>query len=201
MAIEFAPLVAEYGYPAALVGALFEGETILVLAGLFAHRGVLDFPLLVALGAIGGMLGDIAYFTLGRRYGATLQMRFPKYEPVALRVQALIQRFPALAIFGIRFLYGLRTVGPAVIGASGVRWRRFLPLNALGALVWSACWVGAGYVLGETARRLLGHVVHVEREFFIAALIGALVVTIALRFRRHRMRSKRPRSRVPRAQP
>jgi membrane protein DedA with SNARE-associated domain len=199
MAIEFAPLVAEYGYPAALVGALFEGETILVLAGLFAHRGVLDFPLLVALGAIGGMLGDVVYFAVGRRYGATSLQRFPRYAPAAKRVQALIQRFPALAIFGIRFLYGLRTVGPAVIGASGVTWGRFLLLNAVGALAWSACWVGAGYMLGETAKRLLGHVVHVEREFFFAALIGALIVTIALRFRRHRMRTPRSRRTNPRA--
>jgi membrane protein DedA with SNARE-associated domain len=49
MAIDFAPLVANYGYPAALVGAVFEGETVLVLAGLFAHRGVLHLPLLIAL--------------------------------------------------------------------------------------------------------------------------------------------------------
>lgn len=199
MAIELAPLVAEYGYPAALVGALFEGETILVLAGLFAHRGVLDFPLLVALGAIGGMLGDIAYFTLGRRYGATLLKRFPKYEPVAQRVQAMIKRHPALAIFGIRFLYGLRTVGPAVIGASGVTWRRFLLLNAFGALVWSLCWVGVGYMLGEAAQRLLGRVVHIEREFFLAALVLALIVTIVLRLRRHRLRGRRPRNVAPRA--
>ena len=71
-------------------------------------------------------------------------------------MHALVERFPELAVFGIRFLYGLRTVGPAVIGASAVSWPRFLLLNALGAVVWSACWVGAGYMLGEAAQRLLG---------------------------------------------
>src|SRR5450755_4456770 len=146
MAIEFAPLVAQFGYPAALVGAVFEGETVLVLAGLFAHRGVLDLPLVIALGAIGGASGDIAYFTIGRRYGAALLERYPKFAPAADRVQTLIERFPHLAVFGIRFLYGLRTVGPAVIGTTEITWRRFLLLNALGALAWSTCWVGAGYV-------------------------------------------------------
>ena len=191
MAIDFAPLVAEYGYPAAFVGAVFEGETVLVLAGLFAHRGVLHLPLLIALGALGGAVGDIAYFTIGRRYGPTLLERFPKFAPAAERVHALIERFPELAIFGIRFLYGLRTVGPAVIGASAVSWPRFLLLNALGALVWSACWIGAGYVLGEAAHRLLGHVMHIGREFFIASAVVALVVTIVLRLRRRRIRSTR----------
>jgi membrane protein DedA with SNARE-associated domain len=107
-------------------------------------------------------------------------------------VNALIRRHPGLSIFGIRFLYGLRTVGPAVIGSSGVPWPRFLLLNALGALVWSACWVGAGYVLGEAAQRLLGRVMHVEREFVIGALLLAVVATIALRLRRRRIRSPKP---------
>ena len=191
MAFDFAPLVATYGYPAALVGAVFEGETVLVLAGLFAHRGVLDLPLVITLGAIGGAAGDVVYFTLGRRYGATLLERYPKYAPVADRVKSLIARFPDLAVFGIRFLYGLRTVGPGVIGASRITWRRFLLLNALGALVWSTCWVGAGYVLGGAAQRLLGKVMHVERELLIAAVVVAVVVSIVLRLRRRRIRSRK----------
>jgi membrane protein DedA with SNARE-associated domain len=191
LAIEFAPLVSEYGYPAALIGALFEGETVLVLAGLFAHRGVLHLPLLIVLGAIGGALGDIAYFTLGRRYGAALLERYPKFAPAAERVHALIEHHPELAVFGIRFLYGLRTVGPAVIGASAIGWPRFLMLNALGALVWSACWVGVGYALGEAAQRVLGNVMRIEREGFVVALLIALVVTVALRLRRRRIRSPR----------
>ncbi len=194
MTFEFAPLVATYGYPAALVGALFEGETVLVIAGLFAHRGILAFPLLVALGAIGGALGDIAYFTLGRKYGAALLERYPKFGPAAKKAEALIARHPELAVFGIRFLYGLRTVGPAVIGASAIRWPRFLLLNALGALTWSTCWVGTGYVLGEAAQRMLGRVMHIEREFFIGAIVVAVVTSIFLRLRRRRSHRRSPTS-------
>ena len=92
-------------------------------------------------------------------------------------MHALIERFPNFAVIGIRFLYGLRTVGPAVIGTSALGWPRFLLLNALGALAWSACWVGAGYVLGEAAQRLLGNLVRVERDLFIAAAVIALIAT------------------------
>ena len=193
MAIELAPWVAAYGYPAALVGALFEGETVLVLAGLFAHRGVLNLPLLVVLGALGGSTGDIAYFALGRRFGATLLERHPRFEPAAARVHALIERFPNLAVIGIRFLYGLRTVGPAIIGASAIAWPRFLLLNAFGALAWSACWVGAGYVLGEAAQRLLGNVMRIERDLFLAAAAMAVITTIVLRMRRRARTPKQPR--------
>jgi membrane protein DedA with SNARE-associated domain len=192
MDIDLTPWIAAYGYPLTLAGAIFEGETVLVVAGLFAHRGVLDLWGLIALGAIGGFTGDVAYFALGRRYGKALLARFPKYARAADRVQTLIQRHPELSIFGIRFLYGLRIVGPAVVGSSAVSWTRFLTLNSLGALVWSACWVGAGYVLGEAAQRLLGHVVHVEREFVIVMLALAVIATIVLRLRRRRIHSSGP---------
>jgi len=144
------------------------------------------------LGAIGGSVGDIAYFTLGRRFGAMLLERYPRFEPAAARVHALIERFPNLAVIGIRFLYGLRTVGPAVIGTSAIGWPRFLLLNAFGALAWSACWVGAGYALGEAAQRLLGSVMRVERDLFIVAAVLALIATIILRLRR-RTRMPKPR--------
>ena len=40
-------------------------------------------------------------------------------------------------ILGFRFVYGLRTVTPFVLGAAGTRPGRFLALNALGAAAWS----------------------------------------------------------------
>ena len=89
MDIDLTPWIAAYGYPVTLAGAIFEGETVLVVAGLFAHRGVLDLWGLIALGAIGGVTGDVAYFALGRRYGKALLARFPKYARAADRVQAI----------------------------------------------------------------------------------------------------------------
>ena len=151
-----------------------------------AHRGYLSLPLLVGLGALGGAIGDLVYFALGRHYGGALLERFPKYAPAASKVHDLIARHPDALVIGVRFLYGLRTVGPAVIGTSAMSWRRFVLLNALGALIWSACWVGAGYVLGEAAQRLLGNLAHIEREFFLTAIIVAVIGSVGLHlWRRH----------------
>jgi hypothetical protein len=56
MQVDLPALVAAYGYPVTFIGTLFEGETILTLAGLAAHRGHLAWLPLWLLAALGGTL-------------------------------------------------------------------------------------------------------------------------------------------------
>ena len=70
--MDFAKLVADHGYLVTFLGALIEGETVLTLAGLAAHRGYLHLPVLIALASLGSCLGDQIYFLIGRRYGKRL---------------------------------------------------------------------------------------------------------------------------------
>jgi membrane protein DedA with SNARE-associated domain len=149
MTIEYVPLIEKYGYLATFVGTLAEGESLLILSGLCAHRGYMSLPAIIAIGAVGGALGDVGFFLLGRLYGAKLLIRYPRYAPAADRVRSMIERFPVATILGVRFMYGLRTVGPAVIGTTRVSLPRFVALNLVGAVAWSICWAGAGYLVGK----------------------------------------------------
>jgi len=179
MAFEYAPLIERYGYLATFAGTLAEGETLLILSGLAAHRGYLSLPLVVLVGAVGGALGDMAFFLVGRHYGATLLARFPRFAPAAEKVRGMIERYPSATILVVRFMYGLRTAGPAIIGTTRISFAHFALLNAVGAIGWSACWVGAGYLLGQAAERLLGDLARIERELFGAVILVTLVGALA----------------------
>ena len=98
----------------------------------------------------------------------------------------MIERHPAATILGVRFMYGLRTAGPAIIGTTRVTLLEFVSLNAVGALLWSGCWAGAGYVLGHAAERLLGDFARVEREVLGGALLLAVLAAVAMRVWRAR---------------
>jgi membrane protein DedA with SNARE-associated domain len=176
--IDLGALVATYGYAATFVGTLLEGETIMTLAGVAVHRGHLAWLPLWFAAALGGWLGDIICFALGRRYGAGLVARCPSFAPAIARVQRLILASPALAVIAVRFIYGVRIAGPLVIGASPLPWPRFLLLNAFGALLWSACWLGVGYFVGAAAQHLLGNLAKFERELFIGVLIAAVAIAV-----------------------
>ncbi|MBK9117026.1 MAG: DedA family protein [Betaproteobacteria bacterium] len=186
MAFEYAHLIEQYGYAATFAGTLVEGESLLILSGLAAHRGYLSLPLVIGVGALGGALGDLCFFLLGRHYGGDLLTRFPRFAPAADRVRGMIERHPAATIVAVRFTYGLRAAGPAIIGTTRVAFAQFAALNALGAAIWSACWAVAGYLLGRAAERVLGDLAHVERELFGAALVLVVAGVVALRVWRRR---------------
>lgn len=186
MSISLSHLISTHGYWLAFAGALLEGETVLALAGLAAHRGYLALPLLIGIGAVGGFLGDQIGFFVGRRLGVRVLERFPRLEPAATRARGLVERHPGFSVVAVRFLYGLRIAGPVVIGTSRIPWATFALLNAIGAAVWSACWVGVGFAAGTAVEAALGELKHVEHVLFAAALGVAVVATVWLRLLRRR---------------
>jgi membrane protein DedA with SNARE-associated domain len=188
VALEYASIIEKYGYVATFAGTVIEGESLLILSGLAAHRGYLSFPLVVLVGAVGGALGDMAFFLFGRHYGSGLLARFPRFAPAADRVPAVIERHPAATILAVRFMYGLRTAGPAIIGTTRVPFMKFALLNAAGAIGWSACWAGAGYVLGKAAEHILGDLARIERELFGAAIVAIVFGVVAFHVWRGRER-------------
>jgi len=69
--------VQSYGYGALFLGTLLEGETVLILAGLMAHMGLMKLPPVILVALLGSFLEDQFYFFLGRRQGAALLDRHP----------------------------------------------------------------------------------------------------------------------------
>jgi membrane protein DedA with SNARE-associated domain len=178
-------LLSQYGYFALFAGCLLEGETLLLLAGLAAHGGYLSLPIVIGVAFVGGTLGDQVGFFIGRRYGDSLLERWPSLNTPAARVRRLIDRHSALLIVGVRFMYGLRLVGPVVIGMSDVPVWRFVVFNLIGAAIWAVAVSSAGYFFGHAIEWLIVDLERLEK----AALVCAVVVVAALLILRQR-RSK-----------
>jgi membrane protein DedA with SNARE-associated domain len=179
--------VAEYGYGAVFLGSILEGETIAALGGVAAHRGYLNLFGVMAVAFAGSWLGDQFYFFLGRRHGNAVLARFPSLQPQALKARHLIEQYRAPLIVAIRFLYGLRTVGPMVIGMTAVPALRFMLLNALGAILWAVVVTAAGYAFSNVVELLLPEIGRSEEYLFLAVLAaGMLFVLLRLLRRRGR---------------
>jgi membrane protein DedA with SNARE-associated domain len=130
-----------------LVGALFEGESVLLSAALVAHQGHLSLPLIILAGWCGGVLGDQFFFFLGYFRGRSIVQRRKKWAEGIDYAAGIVGKHGLLVIVGFRFLYGLRMVIPFALGCLGISKKCFLILNALGALVWATSFTLCGYFL------------------------------------------------------
>lgn len=176
--IDFNYLLATYGYLAIFIGCLLEGETILILGGMAAHQHVLKLLPVIGYASLAGMLGDQLLFWLGRYFGARLLPRLHKQQAAIDRVTQLIGQYPTVSIFSVRFLYGMRLIGPMVIGASKVSPLKFLCINAVGAAVWATLFASGGYWAGEFLEGVLGDLK--PYRLLIALGVVALMVVVAV---------------------
>lgn len=184
-------LLANYGYWAVFIGCLLEGETILILGGLAAHQHVLQWPQVMVWATLGGMIGDQILFWTGRYFGPRLMPRLHRQQATIDRVSGLIERYPTASIFSVRFLYGMRLIGPLVIGASRLSPVRFSIINLLGAAVWAVLFVTAGYWAGEFLEDVLGNLKPYRLPIFIGVVVLAAAIATYRHFRAKAKRAKR----------
>lgn len=147
------------------VTLIYPGEWGLMLCGAIAGAGSADLVPLLLIGWLVSAAGDSLTFLLGRRLGRRFLLRTGRglglTEERLGNVDRWFDRYgPLAACFG-RLLPLARPFGPFLAGASKLEYRRFLPWNVLGCLLFSFVFVGLGYVfynsydqVAETVGRL-----------------------------------------------
>jgi membrane protein DedA with SNARE-associated domain len=186
VSIDLPGLIDSYGYIAVAIGSFLEGETVLALAGLAAYRGYMDFWKVTLVAMACGFLGDQFYFFLGRKHGAGILARFPNVEERAHKFDALLARWHAPLIVGIRFMYGFRVLGPVMLGMGRVPAWKFVLYNFIGAAIWAPLIAGVGYFFGSALESMLHDIKRVEIWVFagLACLGLAFYLVHLVRVRR-----------------
>lgn len=147
-AMLFGIIFAETG----LVFAPFlPGDSLLFAAGAFAARGSLNFPLLLVLLTIAGIIGDSVNYAIGKFFGAYIINRFQgrliKREHLE-RTHDFFERYGGKTIIIARFVPIVRTLAPFVAGIGAMSYPKFFLYNVVGAILWVVICVGAGYLFG-----------------------------------------------------
>jgi len=177
-------LIERFGYVALLIGALLEGETILIAAGFAASRGYLELPMVWAIAFAGSFAGDQFYFFLGRCKGQAFLAKRPELRSRIERVNRYLEKYQTWLILSFRFFYGFRTVTPFAIGLSRVKSSRFIWLNGLSAFVWALAIGSFGYFFGEAIATLFGDIRRYEKILLLGILAAGGVIWVWHRLRR-----------------
>ncbi len=161
-----------------MVDTAFGGDSFLMAGGAMAHHGELRLAFVGVVAFLGAVAGDLLWFEVGRRFGRAFIQKRPKLAEHTARIQRGVDRFGAWFVFGFRFIYGIRTATPVLLGASGYPLRKFFWLNALGGLVWTVVFAAIGWGLGSGLTTLLGR--HGRLEEVLAAAVLLTVVLWAV---------------------
>jgi len=164
-------------------GLPLPGEIVLVSATLMATRPELAISAVwVAVAAlVGAVVGDSFGFVVGRRYGIGLLhaagRRFPKHfgPGHVLLAERAFDRWGVATVIVGRFVAILRILAGPLAGALRMPYRKFMPANVVGGLLWTFGTTAAVYVLGVAAETWL-------KRFAWAGLAAAVVVALIVGF-------------------
>jgi membrane protein DedA with SNARE-associated domain len=164
-------------------------EDIALLAGGFlVHRGVIRFPITLAVSLLGVVAGDNSLFFLGRRFGTGLVRYFGLNRPGSKaqieRIRAFMHRHGHRAIFYARFLAGLRALIYLTAGSFGVTPLRFLLYDLLGAVISVPIVVSIGYLFGGQLEIVVHYLGGFERLLWIVVVLSLAIYGMRLLFTR-----------------
>ena len=177
--------IQEYGLLALILGTIFEGEGVVLVAGLAVRQGLLP-PLAALLAALlGTVISDQFCFFAGRFMGGTVLRRFPGMQARFNAVRARVENHQTAVIFSFQYFPGLSIIVPFTLGMTRLLALRFLVLDILSAGLWSGTLLLAGYLFGVSIQPLL------ERfHEYSGWLLGALACLILLVFHWRASRAK-----------
>jgi membrane protein DedA with SNARE-associated domain len=179
--LDIAEWVQEWGYLAVFLGALIEGETVILTASALAAVGYLSIFKIAALAFIGTLFADQGLFFVGYWFGEpTLRFiheKLPKFKPYLEKGFSFLQRYQTTYILIFRFIYGIRIISPVIIGAQRIAIWRFSILNLVAAVIWTVLSCALGYFLGEV-------IIHIVKKYgyvVLVILVGFLAAGYVLR--------------------
>ena len=150
-------------------------EAIMGVAGIAAARGQMDFTLLVLVGTLGCVVGNLFWFEIGKRVGYERLKPFVDRHERWLtfgwaeieRLERFFERHGGKTVFTFRFLPFGRTMISLPAGLLGMSTVRFILYTAGGSAVWNTILVGFGYWLGTSFTTI---------DHYVSPVIVALVV-------------------------
>ena len=180
----FYTLMGRYGLYAVFFLTMWEGDITLLLAGVLAHHGVFGeygFAQVLGAGTLGGVVGDSLAYGGGRGFERSVR-GFRFYKMAAPRIVKLVDKFGALSIFIVKYIYGLRIASCVFYGVGRMPVVRFLLLTIASVGAWVLVLSGVGYSFSGTITRIIGDVQNISLYLLIILIVGVLSFYVVERF-------------------
>jgi membrane protein DedA with SNARE-associated domain len=160
-------------------------EPVLLAAGALAGAGQLSLPLALAAGVAAALFADVTWYEIGRTRGSRVLgflCRIALEPDSCVRgSQEKFARYGVRSLLVAKFVPGLNTVAQPLAGILGMRRRRFLFFDALGALAWIGGYMALGYVFSDRLERVAAYGERLGM-WLLALLLGTLLLYLGVKY-------------------
>lgn len=162
------------------IGFFLPGDSLLVVAGLFAAAGKLNLAVLMVTLFVAAVVGDAVGYYSGKRVGPAIfnkpKSRF--FNPKHLqKAHNFYEKHGGKTIIIARFVPIVRTFAPIVAGAADMSYRQFVTYNVVGGFAWVVSMLLAGYFLGGVVESAVRNIFGVE-GFLLEDHIDKVVIVV-----------------------
>jgi membrane protein DedA with SNARE-associated domain len=172
-------LLSEHRYIFSFLGALFEGTYIMILTGVLFKFGYFKFWGLITVLTAGYFLNGVGFYLIGRIGGHRVLEKWGKRLHITRKLLEKLEEYfkkhSIKTLFITRITYGLSIPTFIIAGSFKMKWKKFIVVNLVAAIVWILGMVGLGYVFGVSYKAL-----GVVTKTVSIGLVIALFVIIVL---------------------
>jgi membrane protein DedA with SNARE-associated domain len=153
-------------------------EVVMPVAGIAASRGDMNVAIVILLGTVGAVAGQLLWYWLGLRVGEdglkNLARRHGRWLTVSPRdidkADDWFDKHGGKAVMIGRCVPGVRTLISLPAGLSEMSHRRFLIYSTIGSGTWTAALALVGYALGERSESVTQWIGPVSTVIFAGIL-------------------------------
>ncbi len=146
----FIIIFLECGFPATF---FLPGDSLLFATGFLASGGHLSIAILIPTLFVAGVLGYICNYWISKFFGPKIFNNTKSFwfNPKRLeKAHEFFEKYGAKTILLGRFVPVVRSFAPAVAGAAGMSYKKFMIYNVLGGIFWAGGMTLIGFFLGKT---------------------------------------------------
>ncbi|WP_026021350.1 DedA family protein [Paenibacillus senegalensis] len=152
-------IISQYGYWAiyillalGIVGLPVPDEILMTIVGYFCSINILRYSWSLLIAFSGTMTGMTISYTLGKKLGKPLLLKYGKWVKLTpAKLNKIDRWFNKYGLWTVVFGYyipGIRHLTCYMAGITGVKTPRYLLFAASGALVWCITFITIGYYFG-----------------------------------------------------
>lgn len=183
-------LIAQYGLLLVFINVLVEQAGVpvpavptLVVAGALASAGKLPLGAVILVALVACLISDLGWYWAGRHFGAAVMRTLCRIslspDSCVKQSELRFQRWRGQILLIAKFVPGLSTIAPPLVGAMKLRPQVFILMDGIGSLIWIGVVVGLGYAFAQQIDRVLlvlAGAGTVAVEFIVALLIVYVLV-------------------------